>query len=132
MQTVFLVDDSVLVRQRLAELLAGVPQIQVVGQAADAHQAIREILAARPDVVLLDISLGQGSGFEVLKAVRELEPAIDVYMLSNFASEPYRRHAARLGARGFFDKSREMERVRDFVAQRPQLKGASQCPRSSH
>jgi DNA-binding NarL/FixJ family response regulator len=118
MQTVFLVDDSVLVRQRLAELLAGVPQTHIVGQAAEAGEAIREILAARPDVVLLDISLAHGSGFEVLKALHELEPGIDVYMLSNFASEPYRRQAARLGARGFFDKSNDMERVRDAVAQR--------------
>ena len=118
MQTVFLVDDSSLVRARLAELLAGVPQLQIVGQAADAGEAIRDIRALKPDLVLLDISLAQGSGFEVLKALRELEPAIDIYMLSNFASEPYRRHALRLGARAFFDKSNDMERVRDAVARR--------------
>jgi DNA-binding NarL/FixJ family response regulator len=118
MQRIFLVDDSELVRKRLAQMLAGVPQTHVVGEAGDVREAINEIIAAKPDLVLLDISLEHGSGFEVLKALHQLEPSIDVYMLSNFASEPYRRHALRLGARGFFDKLNEMERVRDMVAQR--------------
>jgi DNA-binding NarL/FixJ family response regulator len=54
----------------------------------------------------------------VLRAVQAAAPAIEVYMLSNFASEPYRRLAAELGARDFFDKSSEIERVRDVVAGR--------------
>jgi DNA-binding NarL/FixJ family response regulator len=68
--------------------------------------------------VLLDLCLERSSGFDVLRELQAREPGIDVYMLSNFASEPYRRHAARLGARGFFDKSNEFERVRDVIAQR--------------
>ena len=118
MQKVFLVDDSDLVRERLAAMLAALPETSVVGQAAEAGEAIRGIFSARPDLVLLDISLGGTSGFEVLKALQQMAPGIDVYMLSNFASEPYRRRATRLGARGFFDKSTDMERVRDAVAQR--------------
>jgi DNA-binding NarL/FixJ family response regulator len=54
----------------------------------------------------------------VLRAVHRAAPEIDVYMLSNFVSEPYRRLAERLGARDFFDKSKEFERVRDTVARR--------------
>ena len=118
MQKVFLVDDSLPVRERLARMLAGVPETRLVGEAGDVREAIDSILAARPDLVLLDIALADGSGFEVLKALQAMAPAIDVYMLSNLASEPYRRRAARLGARGFFDKSNDMERVRDAVAQR--------------
>ena len=51
-------------------------------------------------------------------AVHEAAPEIDVYMLSSFATEPYRRLAARLGARDFFDKSSEFQRVRDTLAAR--------------
>jgi DNA-binding NarL/FixJ family response regulator len=65
---------------------------------------------------VLDLHLADGSGFDVLSAVHKHAPGIDVYMLSNFASEPYRRHAERLGAAGFFDKSSEIERVREVVA----------------
>jgi len=117
-QSVFLVEDSASIRQRLVRLLESVPGACVVGEAADADQAIAAILAARPDVVFLDLQLRQSSGFDVLRAVRNLEPEIGFYMLSNFASEPYRRQAERLGARGFFDKTTDFERLRDLVAQR--------------
>ena len=117
-QDIFIVEDSALVRERLLELLGEVPESRVVGVAAGADEAIEEILAERPDVVLLDLSLAQGSGFDVLRAVHEAAPEIDVYMLSSFATEPYRRLAARLGARDFFDKSSEFERVRDTLAAR--------------
>lgn len=117
-QDIFIVEDSALVRERLLELLGGMPETRVVGMAAGADEAIRDILADRPDVVLLDLRLAQGSGFDVLRALHEAAPEIDVYMLSSFATEPYRRLAARLGARDFFDKSTEFGRVRDTLAAR--------------
>ncbi len=90
----------------------------MVGCAAAADEAIRNILDARPDVVVLDIRLAQGSGFDVLRALRERTPEIDVYMLSNFATEPYRRLAQRLGATEFFDKSTQFQAVREALARR--------------
>ena len=115
---VFVVEDSPIVLERLTKMLGAIPDVDVVGHAAEVHEAIAGIYATRPEVVVLDLKLGQGSGFDVLSEVHEREPGIDFYMLSNFASEPYRRHAERLGALGFFDKSKEFERVRDVVAQR--------------
>lgn len=115
---VFLVEDSPLVRDRLIAMLGSLPGTQVLGHASDAEGAIREILAAKPDVVVLDLALAAGSGFDVLRAVHPAAPQIDFYMLSNFASYPYRQLADKLGARGFFDKTREFERVRDVIAER--------------
>ena len=115
---VFLVEDSPLVLQRLTEMLGAIPGTSIVGSAGSVAEAIAGILAAKPSVVVLDLKLAQGSGFDVLSAIHEREPGIDFYMLSNFASEPYRRHAERLGALGFFDKTSEFERVRDVVARR--------------
>lgn len=115
---VFLVEDSPLIRDRLTALVAGVPGAEVSGYAGDAEGAIRQILHSRPDLVLLDLSLAEGSGFDVLRAVRLAAPQIDFYMLTNFAADPYRQLAGKLGARGFFDKSREFERVRDVIAAR--------------
>jgi ABC-type proline/glycine betaine transport system ATPase subunit len=80
--------------------------------------AVARALAARPDLVLLDINLAEGSGFDVLRAVHAEAPQIEFYMLSNFAAFPYRDLAERLGARAFFDKSKEFKRVRDLIAQR--------------
>ena len=115
---IFLVEDSPLVRERLMTLLASIEGTSTVGYAASAEEAIRGILAAHPDVVVLDIKLAAGTGFDVLRAVREREPGIDVYMLSNFATQPYRRLAAQLGACDFFDKSTEMNDVRTVLTQR--------------
>jgi DNA-binding NarL/FixJ family response regulator len=115
---IFLVEDSSLVRSRLAETLGAIPGARIVGEADRAEAAISGILAARPDLVLLDINLAEGSGFDVLRAVHAKEPHIEFYMLSNFAAFPYRDLAERLGAREFFDKSKEFPRVRELVAQR--------------
>ena len=128
MQRVFVVEDSAPVRARLAQLLASVPGARLVGEAADVEEAIGKILATRPDVVLLDVSLESGNGFDVLRAVHGAEPGIDFYLLSNFASEPYRRHAERLGAVGFFDKTRDFNRVRELIAQRAELTERSPWP----
>lgn len=126
---VFLVEDSAPLVQRLEEMLAAIEGVRTVGSAARADDAIRSILDLRPDAVLCDISLAQGTGFDVLRALHAQAPEVEVYMLSNFATEPYRRLAARLGARDFFDKSTELGRMRDAVAgrARSQHRGETRC-----
>ena len=118
MQKVYIVEDSPLVCERLLELLGPVPGACIVGHASTVEDAIAGILAERPDSVLLDLRLGKGNGYEVLRAIHAQAPEIDVYMLSNFAAEPYRQFATQLGARGFFDKTTEIGRVRRLVAER--------------
>lgn len=116
---IFLVEDSGPVRERLAAMLSAIPGARLVGTADQAEAAIHAILVTRPEVVVLDLSLGGGSsGFDVLRGVRPAAPEIDFYMLSNFAAEPYRQLAERLGAREFFDKSKEFDRVRQIIASR--------------
>jgi DNA-binding NarL/FixJ family response regulator len=115
---VFLVEDSVPVRERVIALLSSVEGVDTVGSAATANDAQQAILAAQPDAVLLDIRLAQGTGFDVLRALRAQAPQIEVYMLSNFATPAYRQMAATLGARGFFDKTTELESMRRTMAER--------------
>jgi DNA-binding NarL/FixJ family response regulator len=117
---VFLVEDSVPVRERLQAMLAALDGARVVGHAEAADGALHAILAAAADVVVLDVKLAQGSGFDVLHALREAAPQVEVYMLSNFASAAYRNAAERLGARGFFDKTNEFEALRAVLAARAQ------------
>ena len=107
-----------MLRQRLEAMLTEVPGTQIVGRAAGAEAAIRDILQTRPDLVVLDVQLAEGSGFDVLRELHAQAPELDVVMLSNYSSDPYRQIAERFGARAFFDKTREFERVRDVVASR--------------
>jgi DNA-binding NarL/FixJ family response regulator len=114
---VFIVEDSELVRERI-ETLAALAGAGSAGHAVGAGAAIRAILAERPDIVITDLKLAEGSGFDVLRAIHAAAPGIDLYMLSNFATEPYRRIARQLGARDFFDKSTEFRRVSDVISAR--------------
>ena len=118
---VFLVEDSELVRQRLEELVDSISGTCRVGFAVGADAANQRILDTPPDAVVLDIRLAEGSGFDVLRAVHDAAPDIAVFMLSNFASTPYRRMAQRLGAAEFFDKTTELDRVRDMLAERARV-----------
>jgi DNA-binding NarL/FixJ family response regulator len=119
---IFFVEDSVQVRERL-EYTAALAGAHSVGHADGAEAAIRSILATHPDLVLLDMQLAQGSGLDVLRALRRDAPEIDVYVVSNYTEKPYRDCALRLGARGFFDKTHEFAQVEALIAARanPQL-----------
>ena len=122
--TLFLVEDSAPVRERIEATLATIVGVVILGHAAGAEDAIRCILELRPHVVLLDLRLAQGSGFDVLRGVLPKAPEIEFYMLSNFATPAYRRTAEQLGARGFFDKSQEFPRLLGLLGAHPRLAGA--------
>jgi DNA-binding NarL/FixJ family response regulator len=118
MLRVFVVEDSPSILERLEAMLGSIPGVASVGHASGADEAIRAILTARPDAVVLDLRLAQGSGFDVLRYVLGRTPSIDFYVLSNVPAEPYRRLTACLGARGFFDKTFEFDRLRDTLTER--------------
>lgn len=108
---VFLVENSLLVRDRLRALVQAVRGVEMVGEAASAKEALDGIAATGADTVVLDLHLDGGSGLEVLRALQQRAPPVAVYVLTSFASDVYRRAAQRLGARGFFDKSGEIPRL---------------------
>jgi len=114
---VYVVEDSLLIRERL-DAMVTVAGATVAGHASTVKAAIAGILVERPELVILDIQLADGTGFDVLRAVRKQAPEIDVYLFSNFSAYPYRQLAERLGAKDFFDKSKEFSLMRDAVAHR--------------
>ena len=105
-----------MLRKRVEAMIGALPGARVVGQASTAQAATSAILADPPDAVVLDIQLESGSGFDVLRAVRERAPKVAFFVLTNFAHEAYRAAAERLGASGFFDKSNEFERLSAALA----------------
>ena len=115
---VFLVEDAPLLRERLEALIAAIPGASVVGHASGAKEAAEAILRVRPDVVVLDIHLTEGNGFDVMRGLRAAAFQPGVYVLTNHPLDGYRQAAERLGARGFFDKSSEIPQLRDALAAR--------------
>lgn len=110
-QHVYIVEDSAPVRARLAESLANLEGVLLVGEAASAGEAIAGILRTRPDTVLLDLYLRGRTGLEVLRAVHASHPEIAFVVLTNHSDSQYRRACLDAGAAYFLDKSRDFERV---------------------
>jgi PAS domain S-box-containing protein len=109
--SVFLVDDSDLVRGKLAELLAALPQVEVSGEAGDVAEAITAIIERRPDVVILDLSLPGGSGLEVLRAVKAGAPTTVVVVLTMHPYSELGSHTLECGADFYFEKDAEFDRL---------------------
>ena len=112
---VFLADDSAAIRERVGGLLATCA-IDVVGQAETPLASIHGILAAQPDVVVLDVQLDGGTGLDVLRAVRRVDPAIAFVVFSNNAGPAYRRRYLQEGATAFLDKSTEFQQLAGAVS----------------
>jgi len=107
---VFLADDSAMIRERVATMLAG-RAIDIVGEAQTPQGSIDGILAAQPDVVVLDVQLEGGTGLEVLRAVRDADPDIAFVVFSNNAGPAYRKRYLGEGARRFLDKTTEFDQL---------------------
>jgi DNA-binding NarL/FixJ family response regulator len=101
---VYLLDDHEIVRRGIAELLAGEPDIVVVGESGSAAQATRRIPALRPDVAILDARLGDGSGIDVCREVRSVDPGIRALILTSYADDDALFAAIMAGAAGYLLK----------------------------
>lgn len=115
---VYLVEDSAVLRDRLREMVEAIEGVECAGSAQTARAAIYDIRRLRPDAVILDLRLIDGSGFDVLRALRDEQPMPVFYVLSSLCIEPYRRLAMKLGATAVLDKATDMPAVRDLLAQR--------------
>jgi len=109
---VYIVEDSPIIRRLLASTIEAAGA-ELVGSSAGAQSAIAELSMLRPDLIVVDISLNSGSGFDVLRALQEqkLVPAAIKVVLTNFASAENENLSLRLGANRFFDKSSETSQV---------------------
>jgi DNA-binding NarL/FixJ family response regulator len=101
---VFLVDDHPLVREGLANLINGQNDLFVCGEAEDSAGAITGITKTRPDVVLVDISLKNESGLELVKNLESQFPLVALIVLSMHDEALYAERALRAGARGYVMK----------------------------
>ena len=121
-------DDSMVVVDRLADLLKEVPGVQLVGRASDVPQAIHSILEKNPDAVILDFQMPGGSGLDVLRAIRPSHPSVCVLICTNFPYPQYREECIAAGANFFLDKSAEFERIpaifRDLIGQETKTSSA--------
>ncbi|MEU6977853.1 MULTISPECIES: response regulator transcription factor [unclassified Streptomyces] len=98
---VFLVDDHEVVRRGLRDLIDDEPDMEVVGEAASAEQALARGPALRPDVAVLDVRLPDGDGISVCRELRSRMPDVACLMLTSFDDEDALLDAIMAGAAGY-------------------------------
>lgn len=113
---VVIADDAVTFRERVKILLADLPRVQVVvGETGDGLEALRVILAQRPDVAILDIQMPGASGVQVLREVKRKIPKTVVIIVTNASSPEYRASCMDRRADFFLDKTDEFEMIRGII-----------------
>jgi DNA-binding NarL/FixJ family response regulator len=110
-RTIFLVDDHPLVREWLTNLINQQPDLAVCGEAETGPQAMEAIVALKPDVAIVDISLKDSSGIELIKNVKQCCPEVAVLVLSMHEESHYAERALRAGARGYIMKRETTQKV---------------------
>ena len=108
---IILVDDHPLVREWLTNLIHQQPDLMVCGEAETAPAALQTIEATKPDVAIVDISLKDSSGIELIKNIKVSHPQLAVIVLSMHDERLYAERALRAGARGYIMKRETAKKV---------------------
>jgi DNA-binding NarL/FixJ family response regulator len=115
--TIFIVEDSPAVMERLIEAVGDIPNARVVGSAEAVATALEGVRQAQPRVLILDVQLRDGSGFRLLKRMRAegvCRPET-VIIVTNYPNDDYRNASRECGVEHFFDKGAEFHKVREVL-----------------
>jgi two-component system invasion response regulator UvrY len=102
--SVLLVDDHAVVREGLRRILSDYREIEIVGEASDGHEALRQVRKLSPDVAIVDLSMPGLDGIEVTKLISKEHPKTRVIVLTMHANQDYAARLLHAGARGFIGK----------------------------
>ncbi|MFD4696616.1 response regulator [Streptomyces niveus] len=112
---VLIVDDQVMVREGFSVLLNAMPDIEVVGEAVNGREAVSQVAALAPDVVLMDIRMPELNGIEATREIVAADADAKVLVLTTFDLDEYVYQALRAGASGFLLKDASARQLADGV-----------------
>ena len=118
---VFIADDSRIVQEHLVTMFDELAEVEIVGQAETVAEAISAIGELRPDVVILDIRMPDGSGIDVLQTIKQDDPAPVVIVLTNYPYPAYRQKCLQAGADFFLDKSTEFDQIPELIERHKEI-----------
>src|ERR1019366_6323232 len=108
---VLLTDDHTLFRQGIRTLLSTEPDLEIVGEAANASDAVAPARQVHPDIVLMDIGMTGMSSFEATRLIRKERPETRVVFLSMYDDEDYLAECVEIGARGYILKESQTDQL---------------------
>jgi DNA-binding NarL/FixJ family response regulator len=112
----FLVDDELVVRRGLRMLFSAEPDLEVCGEAGTEHDALEGILALKPDLAVVDLSLKEGEGMALIKQLHHVCPALKILVFSMHNQTHYAATAFAAGAHGYVLKEEGAEKVIEAIA----------------
>ena len=112
---VLIVDDQMMVREGFTVLLNAMPGIEVVGEAVDGRQALAQVAALKPDVVLMDIRMPEMNGIDATREIVDADTDAKVLVLTTFDLDEYVYQALRAGASGFLLKDASARQLAEGV-----------------
>src|SRR5256885_4379868 len=108
---ILLTDDHTLFRQGIGTLISAEPDMEVVGEAPNASDAVAQAAQLHPDIVLMDIGMTGMSSFEATRLIRKERPETRVIFLSMYDDEDYLAECVVMGARGYILKEIPVEQL---------------------
>jgi DNA-binding NarL/FixJ family response regulator len=112
---VLVADDQRVVREGLVTILGLLPEIEVVGAAADGEEAVALAVELSPEVVLMDLRMPGCDGVEATRLIHDRAPAVDVLVLTTYADDRSLLAALRAGARGYLTKDAGADQVQEAI-----------------
>jgi DNA-binding NarL/FixJ family response regulator len=112
---VLIVDDHPVVREGLSMHLAMQPDLEVCGEAEDLPGALALLESTRPDVAIIDISLKNSNGIELIRRIRDRDEALPILVWSMYPESLYAERALRAGAQGYLNKGQATHHVLEAV-----------------
>lgn len=102
---VMLVDDHPLIREAIGHLIAGAPEFELIGEAADGRECLARIDELHPDILILDIAMPEINGEQVARELRRRHPELKIIALSGYTDRQFVRAMTKAGAKGYVVKS---------------------------
>jgi DNA-binding NarL/FixJ family response regulator len=114
-KTIFVVDDHPVVRDGYARLITNQPDMELAGETGDATMALQMIEKAKPDLVLLDLSLKSGNGLELCKQIDTRFPDVKILVVSMHDETLYAERVLRAGADGYVNKAEATRKLIEAI-----------------
>jgi DNA-binding NarL/FixJ family response regulator len=112
---VLVADDQRVVREGLVTILGLLPEIEVVGAAADGEEAVALAIELAPEVVLMDLRMPRCDGVEATRRIHDQAPSVNVLVLTTYADDRSLLAALRAGARGYLTKDAGADQVQEAI-----------------
>lgn len=107
----FIADDSIILQDRLTEMLSDIENLEIVGTAANSLDAYRKIESSKPDIIITDIRMPGGGGIELAEHIHHEHPEIVLIVYTNYPYPQYKTKVKAIGVNYFFQKTTQTEEL---------------------